>query len=609
MSRPLPSPGGQEPPNYIPREDVGRSPNQDAPVRRDGKVDQGPTAGGAQKPKKGTTPQWSDRTAEAQSLKILTVVDTYGWAYDEGCRGLYKILAQGHPEWLLDECLYGDVSGGAVDPRKYDVVFVWSWWSLQHGKMDVWVDLLEKLDPTKSIICIAGEECLNYIRGVYKHFNRFFYAAGNNQHITNTLREYFPYKTVFHLPFGVDLEKFEPGPPPKTFTVGWAGHQGRLIKRFNLAEEACKIAGLNLRLAGHITSGKYLPSEEMPAWYRDLSCLLITSETEAHPLVFYEAMACGRPVVSTLVGDVASIAKDGVNGFYLPVDSPAEEFAERLTRLKEDQGLVERMGAQARLDVEARWSWPSVVSHYNRAISMVCGDWSAAMLISRDDAQMKAAVESVLERKPSSFKAYVDAVVLPKHDEVCHWLEGRGIKVYLQKVTLCEDHHDDVTRAVHRAIIEADYPRVVWCDDDDLMLCDPRELTHLVGDGIGILYGDVEQRFSNGAKVIRHGAPIEDALGIPHKKGSVVIYNRDAVERVHRNIDVHKPVRGPRPRDYGYFWDYKIVYWLKRGGYITRYINQLLSVQNVNPNPGAKRKSLYEDWPDIVKRMDEEEYA
>ncbi|GAG76610.1 unnamed protein product, partial [marine sediment metagenome] len=140
--------------------------------------------------------------------------------------------------------------------------------------------------------------------------------AGNNDKITRTIRNMKLHERVFTLDFGVDLDTFKPTPFPKKFIVGWIGHQGRKLKRYKMAVEACKKAGVPLRVAGHIYGKNYIPHKQMPRFYKDVSCLLITSESEAHPLIYPEALASGRPVVSTLVGDIPKTAKNGKNGFY-----------------------------------------------------------------------------------------------------------------------------------------------------------------------------------------------------------------------------------------------------------------------------------------------------
>ena len=82
--------------------------------------------------------------------------------------------------------------------------------------------------------------------------------------------------------------------------------------------------------------------EDYPSIYTDSDCLLITSESEAGPLVLFEALSCGLPVVSrtkgeleqdgipgrvteSVVGHSAQLIKPGFNGFL--ADSPEEMAA------------------------------------------------------------------------------------------------------------------------------------------------------------------------------------------------------------------------------------------------------------------------------------------
>jgi len=230
--------------------------------------------------------------------------------------------------------------------------------------------------------------------------------------------------------------------------------------------------------------------------------------------------------------------------------------------------------------------------------------WTMLTLVSRVDAGMREAVSSAMRWRPWEYRLYFDPVVLgdtsmaKKIVEDLHRRLSPETRLVLkdQAVTSCEDHHDDVVRAVHTAILESSLMKALWLDDDDLMLRNPSELLPLMSSDVGMVYGDVEQRFPNGSVMYQRGA--REAM-----RGSVILYNRDALAKVYRNIDVWRPRQRDSPRDYGYFWDYKIAYWLRRYGYELRHHSQLLSVQNVNPNPGEKRRSLYQDWPLIVERM------
>ena len=61
------------------------------------------------------------------------------------------------------------------------------------------------------------------------------------------------------------------------------------------------------------------------------NCLLMTSKTEGSPQVIKEAMACGCPIVSVDVGDVAERTTD-INGCYVVSSREPEELASALTK-------------------------------------------------------------------------------------------------------------------------------------------------------------------------------------------------------------------------------------------------------------------------------------
>ncbi len=61
------------------------------------------------------------------------------------------------------------------------------------------------------------------------------------------------------------------------------------------------------------------------------NCLLMTSHTEGSPQVIKEAMACGCPIVSVDVGDVAE-RTEGVEGCYIVPSREPKDIAEALTK-------------------------------------------------------------------------------------------------------------------------------------------------------------------------------------------------------------------------------------------------------------------------------------
>jgi teichuronic acid biosynthesis glycosyltransferase TuaC len=117
------------------------------------------------------------------------------------------------------------------------------------------------------------------------------------------------------LPSGVDAEFFRPEERAAARArLGWpesdrvvlfnAGRDPR-TKRLDLAQAAVEAARETLPgLRLEIMNGGTGP-EQVPTWMNASDCLLVTSDTEGSPTVVQEALACGLPVVSVEVGDVA----------------------------------------------------------------------------------------------------------------------------------------------------------------------------------------------------------------------------------------------------------------------------------------------------------------
>jgi glycosyltransferase involved in cell wall biosynthesis len=92
-------------------------------------------------------------------------------------------------------------------------------------------------------------------------------------------------------------------------------------------------------------------TDDVPGLLARASFLVLTSESEGCPNAVMEAMACGRAVVSTNVGDVSSLVEDGQAGFLVRPDDDLM-LAERIATLVADRALCRQMGNAARARAE-----------------------------------------------------------------------------------------------------------------------------------------------------------------------------------------------------------------------------------------------------------------
>ncbi len=79
---------------------------------------------------------------------------------------------------------------------------------------------------------------------------------------------------------------------------------------------------------------------------------LLSSDWENLPHAAVEALSVGVPVVSTAVGGVPEVVRDGVNGLLVPPGRP-DALADAMRRVLTEPGLREHLAAAARPSVEA----------------------------------------------------------------------------------------------------------------------------------------------------------------------------------------------------------------------------------------------------------------
>lgn len=90
-----------------------------------------------------------------------------------------------------------------------------------------------------------------------------------------------------------------------------------------------------------------LPHETAIRHLAAADLLVCSSRDEVFPVTILEAMALGRPVLSTAVGGVPEMIRDGIDGLVVP-PLDAQALAEAIAALMQDRARCEAMGQAAR---------------------------------------------------------------------------------------------------------------------------------------------------------------------------------------------------------------------------------------------------------------------
>ena len=109
---------------------------------------------------------------------------------------------------------------------------------------------------------------------------------------------------------------------------------------------------------------------DIPALLSACDVVALTSHNEASPVSILEALACGKPVVASNVGSVRETVVDGETGRLFPAGDRAAFVGATVDLLNSPEEL-QRMGAEGRRRVEARWSLEAMVRGYEELIERI----------------------------------------------------------------------------------------------------------------------------------------------------------------------------------------------------------------------------------------------
>lgn len=166
-------------------------------------------------------------------------------------------------------------------------------------------------------------------------------------------------KKIRYIPaFYIDLDVFKPQEIAKKYDLVFSG---RLVKNKGifLLLEAVKKLKIKLAIIGSGSLEEKIKKfirkhklevdfigwvsgvEDLAKIYNQSKVLIMPSLSEGGPRVTLEAMACKVPVITSRVGIMLDIVKDGENGLF--IDWDVKDIAEKILMLLEDEKLYKKI--------------------------------------------------------------------------------------------------------------------------------------------------------------------------------------------------------------------------------------------------------------------------
>jgi glycosyltransferase involved in cell wall biosynthesis len=99
--------------------------------------------------------------------------------------------------------------------------------------------------------------------------------------------------------------------------------------------------------------------------------LVLPSLWEGFGIVLIEAMAAGKPVITTNVSNMPEIVNDGENGFLVPPSDP-DALSTAMQKMASNRENVRRMGRAGRRVVQNRFTLGHMVDTIEKYFFELC---------------------------------------------------------------------------------------------------------------------------------------------------------------------------------------------------------------------------------------------
>ena len=294
-------------------------------------------------------------------MKVLMIADRPGWAYDILARSVKQHLSN----MLIDICYIVDLRRDVkkYDFSSYDVVYFFLWFdAMRYGP------LVSGFEFDKT--CVGIHSLASWSkRGLDKtHVSLVCNQFAATGYISKELGGLIQLDRGFFTPNGVESSIFFPSPLPERgpLRLMWVGnpsvqHHGDNKGFSSIVQPVVDSFDAEQVTLHTATPESPVARESMGDFYRSNHVLICTSKHEGGPLPIVEALACGRPVISTKVGIVPEVVQHESNG--LLIQRSRQSLRKAIQQLLDDPKLLESLANQSSASIQTRLA-SETAQHY-----------------------------------------------------------------------------------------------------------------------------------------------------------------------------------------------------------------------------------------------------
>lgn len=224
----------------------------------------------------------------------------------------------------------------------------------------------------------------------------------------------------------------------------------------------------------------------LKACYEKAGFFILPTEFDCFGIVFSEASAFGVPSVAADAGGVSQAVKEGANGYLLPADATAADYANVIRTVYADKAAYTALCASARREYRRRLNWDVWLEKMNRALIEVVANYKNKTRMT-DDLYIPTYIINLKKRE----------------DRKTHVLnEFKGKEEFqLNLVEACEHPIGNVGlwQSIGKVVAEAvetDHDVILICEDDHCFTPDYSRK---------YLFGNILEVYRQGAEIVSGG--------------------------------------------------------------------------------------------------------
>jgi len=123
-------------------------------------------------------------------------------------------------------------------------------------------------------------------------------------------------------------------------------------------------------LSSKVTLLKYVSYTDIPSYLNKIKVFLFLTESDGLPNTILEALASGCIVISTSIGGIPSIVKEGITGFYVSSRDPRDIAKRVLEVLNMPESTIIRISFEGHTLVRSYYDFISALNRWSRIINL-----------------------------------------------------------------------------------------------------------------------------------------------------------------------------------------------------------------------------------------------